>query len=451
MRRIRNVAVNITLVAAGAWAAASAAPGAQSSAPAATTVLRFGSVWDGTKITRHAVVIVESDRVQSVSTGTGAVPANAKVIDLSRYYAIPGMIDAHTHITYWAEATPRPGVRPTQASTALPVAVRVFMAQENARKSLEAGFTTVRDLGAQEYADLAMRDLVNRGAMLGPRIFGSGYGLHVTNRARRTGEVLVPTGGEANGPAEVMWAIREQIAAGADVIKMFGSVGGFDNVNTNQTFGYEEMKAAVDTAHAYGKKIAIHSYGASGARDAARAAPDSIEHAVDIDDATLKEMATNGIVYVPTVAHNQSYWDHADWYGFAPGYAEKFADYIGRNKETLRRAIKAGVKIGMGSDAVFVGWGENARDLAIYVECGMTPEQALATTTTVNATLVPNSERLGVIAPGAYADIVALEGDPLSDISTVLKGVRWVMKGGEVVVDRVRPAAAPSTGSGGRQ
>jgi imidazolonepropionase-like amidohydrolase len=162
-------------------------------------------------------------------------------------------------------------------------------------------------------------------------------------------------------------------------------------------------------------------------------------------------MATKGIVYVPTVAHNQSYWDHADWYGFAPGYAEKFADYIGRNKDTLRRAIKAGVKIGMGSDAVFVGWSENARDLAIYVECGMTPEQALATATTVNATLVPNSERLGVIAPGAYADIVALEGDPLSDISAVLKGVRWVMKGGQVVVDRLQPAAAPSAGSAARK
>ena len=150
-------------------------------------MLRFGSVWDGTKVTRNAVVVVEGDRVKSVGSGTAAVPANAKVIDLSRYYGIPGMIDAHTHITYWADATPRPGVRPKQTSMALPTAVRVFMAQENARKSLEAGFTTVRDLGAQDYADLAMRDLINRGAMLGPRIFGAGYGLHVTNRAPRAG------------------------------------------------------------------------------------------------------------------------------------------------------------------------------------------------------------------------------------------------------------------------
>jgi imidazolonepropionase-like amidohydrolase len=441
MHTSRNVAVNIALLVACTSAAVVSGLRAQSQAATATTVLRFGSLWDGTKVTRNAVVVVEGDRVKSVGTETEALAPNAKVIDLSRYYGIPGMIDAHTHITYWADATPRPGVRPTQTSMTLPTAVRVFMAQENARKSLEAGFTTVRDLGAQEYADLAMRDLVNRGAMLGPRIFGAGYGLHVTNRAPRPGEELVPTGGEANGAADVMKAVREQIAAGADVIKMFGSVGGFDNVNTNQTFGYEEMKAAVDTAHSYGKKIAIHSYGASGARDAIRAGPDSIEHAVDVDDATLKEMAAKGIVYVPTVAHNQSYWDHADWYGFAPGYAEKFADYIARNKDTLRRAIKVGVKIGMGSDAVFVGWGENARDLPIYVECGMTPEQALATTTRVNAALVPETDRLGIIAPGAYADIVALQGDALADISVVLKGVRWVMKGGQVVVDRVQPAA----------
>ena len=285
-----------------------------------------------------------------------------------------------------------------------------------------------------------MRDLINRGAMLGPRIFGAGYGLHVTNRAPRPGEMLVPTGGEASGPDEVMRAVREQIAAGADVIKMFGSIGGFDNVGTNQTFTFEEMKAAVDVAHAYGKKIAIHSYGPTGARDAVRAGADSLEHAVDIDDETLKEMVTRGTVYIPTVAHNQSYWDNAAWYGFAPGYAEKFRDYIDRNKETVRRAIKAGVRIGMGSDAVFVMWGQNALDLPIYVQCGMTPEQALVATTKVNATLLPAEKSIGAIAPGYFADIVGVQGDPLADISVVLKNVRWVMKGGQVVVNKMDTA-----------
>jgi imidazolonepropionase-like amidohydrolase len=420
-------------------------PGDKTAAASDVTVLRFGKLWDGSKVTRDAVVVVERDRVKSVGSGNGGVPAHAKVIDLPKYYAIPGMIDAHTHITYWADATPRPGVRPLQTSMGLSTAVRVFMAQENARKSLEAGFTSVRDLGAQEYADVAMRDLIDRGAMVGPRVFAAGYGLHITNRAPRVGELLVPTGGEANGPAEVMKAVREQIAAGADVIKMFGSVGGFDNVNTNQTFGFEEMKAAVEAAHAYGKKIAIHSYGADGARDAARAGPDSIEHAVDIDDATLREMAARGTVYVPTVAHNRVYWENADWYGFAPGYAEKFKAYIDRNMETVRRAIKAGVRVGMGSDAVFIGWGQNARDLPLYVECGMTPEQALATATSVNATLLPLEKSLGAVAPGYYADIVALQGDPLADINVVLKGVRWVMKGGQVVVNRTETASSSSS------
>jgi imidazolonepropionase-like amidohydrolase len=418
-------------------------PGSTAAAPSGVTVLRFGKLWDGSKVITDAVVVVDGDRVKSVGSGSSAVPAGARVIDLSRLYAIPGLIDAHTHITYWAEAHPRPGVRPLQTSMGLPTAVRVFMAQENARKSLEGGITTVRDLGAQEYADLAMRDLINRGAMPGPRIYGAGYGLHATSRAPRAGEVLVPTGGEASGAAEVMKAVREQIAAGADVIKMFGSVGGFDNVNTTQTFTFEEMKAAVDVAHAYGKKIAIHSYGASGGRDAVRAGADSLEHAVDLDDATLHEMVTRGTVYIPTVAHNRVYWENADWYGFAPGYAEKFKDYIDRNMETVRRAIKAGVRIGMGSDAVFVMWGQNARDLPLYVECGMTPEQALTTATKVNATLLPGEKSLGAIAPGYYADIVALQGDPLADINVVLKGVHWVMKGGQVVVDKT-PAASSS-------
>jgi len=407
-------------------------------------VLRFGKLWDGSKVIADAIVVVEGDRVKSVGSG-GAAPAGAPTIDLSKFYGIPGLIDTHTHITYWAEARPRPGVRPLQASTGLPTAVRVFMAQENARKALEAGVTAVRDLGAQEYADLAMRDLINRGAMPGPRVFAAGYGLHVTSRNPRPGEVLVPTGGEANGVAEVMKAVREQIAAGADVIKMFGSVGGFDNVNTNQTFTFEEMKAAVDVAHAYGKKIAIHSYGAGGARDAVRAGADSLEHAVDIDDGTLREMAARGVVYVPTVAHNQYYWENADWFGFAPGYAEKFKDYIDRNMETVRRAVKAGVRIGMGSDAVFTMWGQNARDLPLYVQCGMTAEQALTAATRVNAALLPSpvDKSLGAVAPGAYADIVALQGDPLADIKVVLTGVRWVMKGGEVVVNGAQAPKQP--------
>jgi len=308
------------------------------------TVLRFGKLWDGTRVIADAVVVVEGERVKSVGSGNSAVPPNAHVVDLSKLYGIPGMIDNHTHITYWSDPQPRPGVRPLQTSMGLPTAVRVFMAQENARKSLEAGFTTVRDLGSQEYADIAMRDLINRGAMKGPRIFAAGYGLHVTSRTPRPGEVLVPTGGEANGPAEVMKAVREQIAAGADVIKMFGSVGGFDNVNTNQTFTFDEMKAAVDVAHAYGKKIAIHSYGASGARDAVRAGADSLEHAVDIDDATLREMVNRGTVYIPTVAHNQSYWDNADWYGFA------------RSFETMLGQVDKGtvVQLGAGGAGVAV-------------------------------------------------------------------------------------------------
>jgi imidazolonepropionase-like amidohydrolase len=164
----------------------------------------------------------------------------------------------------------------------------VSLAQENARKTLEAGVTAVRDLGSTEYMDIAMRNLINRGAMQGPRMFVSGWGIRATI-AFRPGDPPPMGGGIADSPEEVIKVVRRQIAAGADVIKMYGSIGGFENVGTQQTFTYEEMKAAVDTAHAMGKRIAIHSYGPQGARDAVRAGADSLEHAVDLDEATLAE------------------------------------------------------------------------------------------------------------------------------------------------------------------
>src|SRR5439155_23597892 len=191
-----------------------------------------------------------------------------EVIHLSRYTAIPALLDTHTHITYYSD--PTPGTRPwAQLGSRMP-AVSMFLAQENARKALEVGVTTVRNLHAADYTDVAMRDLINMGAMAGPRMFVSGYGLHVASRGSRAA-APIPSKGQANGIEEVIRAVREQVTAGADWIKMFGSTGSAQDVSGDQTFTYEEMKAAVDTAHSLGKKIAIHSYGPSGARDAVRA------------------------------------------------------------------------------------------------------------------------------------------------------------------------------------
>ncbi len=394
------------------------------------TALRFGQVIDGRGgVIRDGVVVVDGERVTGVGT---TVPPGAKVVDLRPLTAIPGLLDMHTHMSfYWDRA---PGTRPwTQLGTLSP-AVTAFLAQENARKTLECGVTTVRDLGSWQYLDIAMRDLIRRGAMTGPRMFVAGYGLFIANAPSKAGRVIEP--GEANGVADVQRVAREQIGAGADWIKMYGSTGSDQDVTGFQTFSFEEMKAAADVAHRAGKKIAVHSYGPDGARDAVRAGADSVEHATDMDDTTLAEMAKSNTVYVPTVDHNRYYIDHREEFGYDQKVVDRLNDYIKRNLETLRRAVRAGVKIAMGSDAVFTGFGENTRELEWFVKAGMTPAQALAAATTTPAALLGMEKELGAIAPGTYADIVAVEGDPLHDVQSMIRGVRWVMKGGVVVVDR---------------
>jgi imidazolonepropionase-like amidohydrolase len=230
--------------------------------------------------------------------------------------------------------------------------------------------------------------------------------------------------------------VEERVKAGADWIKVFGSRGGFENVDGTQTVTFAEMKAIVEAGHALGKKIAIHSYGASGVRDAVRAGADSVEHGADVDDETFAEMVTRGTVWVPTIDHNRYYIDAKDEYGFAPGSDAALQTYIDRNFDSLKRAVKAGVRLGMGSDAVYSMFGQNTRELGWFVKAGMTPEQALAAATTTAAALLGMEKDLGRVAPGFYADLVAVEGDPLSNIDVLFTGVRWVMKAGKVMVDK---------------
>jgi imidazolonepropionase-like amidohydrolase len=405
-------------------------------ADAQTTVVRFGRLVDGTgRVIDGASVVIERDRIVRVDA-SGATPPGATVIDLRRFTGLPGLIDAHTHMTYWWDGTP--GSNPWGQNRA--TAVTVFLAQENARRTLEAGVTTVRDLGASDYADIAMRDLINRGAMVGPRMFVAGYGLQTTRSAERPG-FSQPTRGTADGPDDVMRVVRQQIAAGADVIKMYGSTGSAADVSGDETFTYEEMKAAVDAAAPRGRRVAVHSYGPDGARDAVRAGAASVEHAIDIDDATLAEMVRRGTFYVPTVDHNRFYAEYAKDFGYGPAAVASLDAYRARNLETVRRAVKAGVKLAMGSDAVFHMFGQNARELEWFVQAGMTPMQAIVAATRNGAELLGREGDLGVVAPGHLADLIAVEGDPTADITAVTRRVRWVMKGGKVVVgaDVTRP------------
>ena len=214
------------------------------------------------------------------------------------------------------------------------------------------------------------------------------------------------------------------------------------------------MKAAVEIAHHMKKRVAVHSYGPDGAKDAARAGVDTIEHPVTMDDETMRDMASKGIWYVPTIDHNRFYADNAELFQFPVGpwtastqqkvgsekeLIQQFYSFIEKNIETTRRALKGGVKVAMGSDALYTMAGQNTRELGALVKAGMTPTQALATATTSGAALLGMEKSLGAIAPGYFADIVAVEGDPLADVNVTINNVRWVMKGGAVVVDKTHP------------
>ncbi len=396
--------------------------------------VRFGKLWDAKgKLWTNAIVIVQGERIRNVTTDSSAIPAGAETIDLANYTGLPGLIDVHTHMTIYTDETP--GEPMLKQLTNNSPAVEVFLARKAAMRTLEAGVTTVRDLGADQYMDIAMRDLINRGEMIGPRMFVCGYGLYITNTPYKPG-INPPAGGIADGVPEVLKVVRQQIAAGADLIKMYASTGTDDDVTGFQTYDYEEIKAAVDMAHQFGKKIAIHSYGPDGARDAVRAGTDSLEHATDMDDATIQEMVKRGTFYVPTIDHNRYYIENGDKIGYAPGYKEKLQAFIPRNLETARKAFKAGVKFAMGSDAIYTMFGQNTRELGWFVKAGMTPEQALRTATTNAAELLGKEKELGAVAPGYLADLVAVQGDPLADVDVVVKNVKWVMKGGSVVADK---------------
>jgi imidazolonepropionase-like amidohydrolase len=399
--------------------------------PAPVTALRFGAMADPSgRTTRNVTILVQADTVVRVGTGTAMIPAGARVIDLERYTAIPGLIDVHTHMTFIREkANPSAAAQRNRDSV-------VMASAANARRTLETGVTTVRDLGAGNYADIALRDAINAGTIVGPRMFVAGFGLSKVTTAAAPGAVPQVTRGRVRDTSEIKDAIRAQVEAGADWIKMYGSTGTYANVTGVQTFTDVEMRVAVETAHRLGRPIAIHSYGDSGGLAAIRAGAESVEHPAGLKDAAIAEWARRGTMYVPTIDHNRFYAENAGPLGYTREQVAGLDSFRLLNLETARRAHRAGVKFAMGSDAVFWMFGENTRELGWFVQAGMSPAQALAAATTNGAALLGKSHKLGRIAPGYFADIVAVEGDPLSDIAVILERVRWVMKGGAVVVDK---------------
>ncbi len=355
--------------------------GTPDSAFAATKAIKAARMIDPAgRVIQNVVVVVDDDRITSV--GTSPPPAGSEVIDVGQLTLIPGLIDVHTHMTYYWDRAP--GTKPL-GQPRRPAGVTVVLAAENARRTLETGVTTVRDLGASNETDYAMRDLINIGKMVGPRMFVAGQGLSAQRNA-------------APNPDAYRQNAEARIAAGSDWVKIYGSRGSYQSVDTTQTVTFEEMKAAVDAAHAKGHRVAIHSYGASGVKDAVRAGADSIEHGIELDDETIAEMVKRGTVWVPTIDHNRYYVDAKDEFQFEPDTIPPLKAYIEKNFDATRRAVKAGVTLAMGSDAVYTMFGQNTRELAWFVKAGMTPWQALQTATTNAAKLLGKETQLGAIA-----------------------------------------------------
>jgi imidazolonepropionase-like amidohydrolase len=385
----------------------------------------------GTVIQNPAVVIKDDRIVEVGPAATLKAPDGARTIDLGSQTILPGLIDMHTHITSRADAG---GYR----SLGISIPSQAITGVANAYRTLQAGFTTLRNVGADGYADVALRDSINAGETVGPRLFVSGPLIGATGG--HCDENLLPESyhavgeGVADGPDAIRHKVREVHKYGADLIKLCATGGVLskgDSVGAQQ-LTYEEMKAAVDEAHMLGLKVAAHAHGASGINDAIRAGVDTIEHASLADDESFRLAKVKGAVFDMDIYNDDFILSEGAKMGLLPENLAKERS-IGRlQRETFRRAVQAGVTMTFGTDAGVYPHGDNAKQFAKMVEWGMTPMQAIqAATTTAAKTLGPLGADLGSIAPGKSADIIAVAGDPLTDI-TELTRIQFVMKQGVV-------------------
>ena len=426
---------NITRRAAIATAATAICVGTlcaqEPAAKVKTVVVRVGHLLDVKtgKMLSNQTIVIQGDRIASVGSDA-QVPAGAQVVDLSNATVLPGLIDAHTHITF----NPNFGY----SSLAISVPREALIGAKNARLTLEAGFTTIRNVGAKGYSDVALRDAINAGDVPGPRMLVSGPALsiaggHCDNNLLPF-EYHVQNEGVADGVAAVQHKTREIIKYGADLIKVCATGGVLSHGDNPQASQYtlEEMKAIVTDAHRLGRKVAAHAHGAQGILWASQAGVDSIEHGSYIDDAAIAEMKKNGTYLVPTLYLMDWFFENAEKIGTPAELVAKGKDVMPAARKNVARAFAAGVKIGFGTDAAVYPHGMNAHEFAVYVRMGMTPLAAIQTATVNDADLLGWSDKVGTIEAGKFADLIAVDGDPLADVTT-LERVKFVMKGGDVV------------------
>ena len=372
-------------------------------------------------------VVIEGDRISSVTQG--APPSGAKVITLPSATLLPGFIDAHTHLTY------EPNFGYQELGISIPK--EALIGAKNARVTLEAGFTTVRNVGARGFTDVALRDSINEGLVPGPRMLVSGPPLSITGG--HCDQNLLPyeyhatAGGTADGVEAVQHKVRENIKYGADLIKVCATGGVLSKGDdpTASQYTLEELKAIVADAHRLGRKVAAHAHGAQGIAWAAEAGVDSIEHGSYIDENGIRIMKEHGTYLVPTQYLGDWMRENAAKIGLPAMYAEKMKTVTAAMRQNISKAIQAGVKIALGTDAAVYPHGLNAHEFEVYTRLGLTPLQSIQTGTVNAADLLGWSDRVGSLEPGKFADIVAVEGDPLKD-STLLQHPTFVMKGGVV-------------------
>lgn len=399
-------------------------------------VIHAGRVIDGISANPRgqSTIRIKGDRIVSISDGW-ADPAGAELLDLKAFTLMPGLIDMHTHIT--GEGTADALVKSvTLTATDAAIESTVY-----ARKTLEAGFTTIRNLGADGGADVSLRRAIDLGIVPGPRIWTARNGLSITGGHGDAGGLRPDLAVDSNwmngivdGPDEARKAVRYQHKYGADVIK-FTATGGVLSIGDSgdaQQFTDDEMQAIVESAHILGMKVAAHAHGKRGIEAAIRAGVDSIEHGTYGDDETFALYKQHGTYLVPTILAGKTVAELAAKPGhFHPSVQEKAAKIGPLIQEMFQRAHAAGVKIAFGTDSGVSTHGENAREFGYMVEAGMKPIDAILSATRNAADLLGAADRVGSIQPGRYADIVGVAGDPLADI-TEMQRIRFVMKGGRV-------------------
>jgi imidazolonepropionase-like amidohydrolase len=354
------------------------------------------------------------------------------VIDLSNSTVLPGLIDCHTHLTFDPSHNGYPALGISTPREAL-------YGAKNAKVTLEAGFTTVRNVGAHGFADVALRDAIDAGDVPGPRMDTSGPGIGVTG-GHFDNSLLAPefhfsSDSIADGVAGVTTKVREEVKYGADVIKISATGGVLSKGDSPEAtqFSDEEIRAIVAEAHRLGRKVAAHAHGAAGIKQAVLAGVDSIEHGSFIDDEAIRLMKEKGVYLVPTLYLSDWFLENYQRMRVPEFMVEKARVVMPAARRNIATAFKAGVKVAFGTDAAVYPHGLNAREFAVMVKLGLTPMQSIQAATVNAADLLGWSDRVGSIEAGRFADIIAVNGDPLSDVST-LEHVTFVMKGGQVVI-----------------